>query len=812
MCKARLWGGWLLFGLIACPLWGVRDGYVLIGDGRLEQTIYVNGIRERVLREAVVEMESVLRAMVPDGLEGAEGSAAMVRIVIGRPPEGAGGIVVDPDAFPIVWASPAPDTVVWEAGSDRLVIAGRGGEGTALAIYRFLNREGGVRWYWPGDLGREVPVRRDWIVPVGRVVDQPAFESRTITGLVGEDARIWGFRNGLRSHYPGLHGLQRIFTEPVFRENPDWAAIPFDPSDPPGEGSRFWNQQPNLANPDVAAHVAAVARSRFAEDPGLRSFSIGVADNLRYGDRSEVNEIVEPRRWFRGQPVYTDLIFGFANQVAELVAPEFPDRSLVALAYQWGEAVPRIPLHPMVVPLLTADRAGGYAVDFTVEDQDLIRAWRAKGTRRMAIYEYWHGIPHLFPRQAMVLWAARLRDARESGVELFRGELNPLWGLDGAKPWVLVRLLWDPSMDVKVLEREFYGDFFGPAGPAVDAFFDEAEGVWMRQRGYPYWIRYYDDENGPLIFDDVVLDRMAIWLQRAREALKDSARPRYRERLAVIEVAFGLFRELHRLQRIRADLLRADDATGLGSLNDFADQWWRNFGEGDDWLMPTLRGRFRHLTVPTEHHLGLALAGDLEQRARLWQELRKSAVNADIIQLLDTAENDDWEILSGREAWLEGIGPEKRDGLDGDAFAMLDRWEAAVDPFEPFRASLDPEAGRVRMERALASGIRQRVPVEAGDWLWLSARIAARVSPGNRTSLFVRWFDGEGRNRIKSLPTTLPLGEFGVDEGGRDLHLVVKVPEGITDAEVYVSTVYQQPGDFLEITDATIRYRRVLPD
>ncbi len=804
MCKARLWGGWLFLVAIVLPSEGAVDGYPLIYDGKLEQTIYVQGMEERVLREAVLEMKAVFERMVPHVAEDETVSSPYVRVVIGRPPDGARGIIVDPDSFPVVLTNPEPDTVVWDASPGRLVISGRGIEGTALAVYRFLDREGGVRWFWPGDLGREIPVRRHWTVPTGRVVDQPVFESRTISGLRGRDATVWGFRNGLRSHYPGLHGLQRIFSEAVFRENPEWAAIPFDPEAPPGEGSRFWKQQPNLANPEVAEYVGKFVWKRFSENPQLRSVSVGVADNLRYGDRAEVRNWVEPRRWFRGQPVYSDLIFGFANRVAEKVEDRFPERYLMALAYQWGEAVPVGPVHPMVIPLLTADRAGGYAVEFTVEDQELIREWRAKGTRRMSIYEYWHGLPHLFPRQAMVLWAARLRDARESGVELFRGELNPFWGLDGAKPWVLVRLLWDSDRDVKILEREFYGEFFGPAGMAVDAFFDAAEGVWMRQRGIPYWIRYYDDENGPLIFGEEVISEMGRWLERARGALEGSDRVDYGKRLAVVEQAFGLFRELWHLQAVRGDLLRSGDPSGLGVFATAVDGWWERYGEAGSGLEPSLRGRYRHVTIPVEHHLGVALAGGEDERLRMRREIEMLDEFQDCIEILDTFKVEDWDLVSGREEWEESVSGFGGRGLDSGGFKLGGPWEEAVDPFEFFEATICAEEGMVRLENALASGIRQRVKVAEGDWLWVSATIVSQVSPGNRSSLFVRWFDAEGRNLIKSLPTTLPIGEFG-DESGRGLHLVVPVPDGIVEAVVYVSTVYQQPGDYMEIRDPVIR-------
>ncbi|MGF1531413.1 MAG: DUF4838 domain-containing protein [Puniceicoccaceae bacterium] len=760
-----------------------------MSKGKASLRLFVDEMEKQEIRSAVFEMQRCLVEMV--GRDSVE-----VRLVSRLPEPGEEGVVISRRSFPLVLSEVGSDTAVWEAASGRLVISGQDARATARAVYRFLDHEGGVRWFWPGELGRHVPRRWNWRVPEGRVVLTPAFESRHLTGLRGPVNSRWGEQNGLFNHHRGLHGLQRIFSERIYLENPDLAAVPFNPEKPPGGGSTFWRQQPNLASAAVAKKVAAAARDYFEARPEAESFAIGVADNLGYGRRPEVLARIREGEWFRGRPVYTDLIFEFANGVARELEKTHPGKLLTSLAYLWGEQSPEIELHPSVVPLLTADRGGGYNVGFTVEDQELIQRWAAKQTRKLAVYEYWHGMPHLFPRQAMVLWAARLRDIREAGVTIFRGELNPHWGLDGAKPWVLVRLLEDPFQDVKVLEGEFYGDFFGPAGPALNAYFDHAEGAWMRQRGYPHWIRYYNAENGPFLFAGEDLAVMETWLKRAEEALQKSREPRYHERLEVVKEGFWVFKELHALQQERERLLMAEDPAGLASFLERATAWEMR-AQGQmvaREYRPDFRGLHRYLSLPVGNFLSLA-QGDARFRWSLEGELSRTAVPLAgyFLELLSDLER--MELVEEMEDW----GWPDRDGevMDAWTFQSGGAWSFDGEPFEPFRGVLMEGGQLLRLEGATASGLSRLISVEGSDLVGVSVRMRASISLGNRSYFFLRWIDQGGRVRVQSLPVVLPL--VGSEERLREYHLVAAVPEGMVAAEVVISATYQQPADFLEV-------------
>src|SRR5262249_28465179 len=108
------------------------------------------------------------------------------------PGSGPGKIVIlqsiPPDAPPSL--SKSPDAFWIDASNGTIRIAGGSSTGLAYGIYRFLERDAGVRWFLPAPDGEFVPQRRDLSVSEGSEYSQPAFPMR----WVGNG--VWGLRNG----------------------------------------------------------------------------------------------------------------------------------------------------------------------------------------------------------------------------------------------------------------------------------------------------------------------------------------------------------------------------------------------------------------------------------------------------------------------------------------------------------------------------------------------------------------------------------------------------------------------------------------
>ncbi|MGE9290045.1 MAG: DUF4838 domain-containing protein, partial [Puniceicoccales bacterium] len=506
----------------------------------------------------------------------------------------------------------APDPIGWEFG-----------------LYTLLDEYGGVRWYWPGEEGTYTPTRERWKIPYGTYDYEPAYVSREFTGLRSRDEKVWGRRNRLLGTFSFMHNLRRIFDREFFLENPEALAVEWDPADPPGPGEGLWKAQPDLSSGIVVDAAAAAAIEAFRTDPSRVSFALGTNDNTEFGSSPGIDEWTRPMRYFRDLPDYSDLVFQFMNRVADKVSPEFPDRYLGCLAYMWSENVPDFPVHPTVLPYLTADRSQGYDVEFTEEDRELIRRWAAAGPRMIGIYDYIHGAPHPFPRRANLLIGQRIRDSYEAGVRAYRGEVAPIWPFHGDVPWAMARMLWDPALDPGELEAEFLRDFFGPAAAPMGKFYDRARQVWMNQRGSAVWIKYFYDENGIGIYSAEDLEEMTRFLEEARDEGEGTD---ISLRVASVWDSWQLTLAAANYYEARSRLVReSSDLSGVAALYSYfaARQRWDAIGRkvvGLPWSRQASRTRFT-FSDPTYHATRSLLDNlDSEEREGVIEQLKLEAL------------------------------------------------------------------------------------------------------------------------------------------------------------------------------------------
>ncbi|HEY0966871.1 MAG TPA: DUF4838 domain-containing protein [Opitutaceae bacterium] len=312
---------------------------------------------------------------------------------------------------------------------------------------------------------------------------------------------------------------------------------------------------------------------------------------------SETSSLTAATSWFRSRPNYSNLVFTFMNRVAERVAPLHPDKYLGALAYYWSESAPDFPVHPNVMPFLTADRSQGYDAAFRAEEAALQARWsRALGAvpaglevggskledqfrqarrtapdqsvdegsgkrtpnlqpstsnlrgavqPRLGLYDYLYGYGFLIPRIHVSLIAPYLREARRLGFTDYYAEMVPNWGLDGPQPWLVAQLLQDPEADSGTLLDEYYTRYFREAAGPMRRFFEECERLWLEQPGSVYWLKHYRNESQAALFPPAACAAL-------RRSLDDAARrarsPEVAQRVAFVSDAFGLterFSTLH---------------------------------------------------------------------------------------------------------------------------------------------------------------------------------------------------------------------------------------------------------------------------
>jgi len=117
-----------------------------------------------------------------------------------------------------------PEGLVIQTAPHRVYLAGNGA-GKTWAIYEFLERYVGARWYFPGDMGRSVPASRTIAVPAVYLTDAPFYRMRELWPVVsnpktGTGTDMRGLHQALRSGNSWPINLQ-VHT-PNYAKNEDY--------------------------------------------------------------------------------------------------------------------------------------------------------------------------------------------------------------------------------------------------------------------------------------------------------------------------------------------------------------------------------------------------------------------------------------------------------------------------------------------------------------------------------------------------------------------------------------------------------------
>jgi Domain of unknown function (DUF4838) len=639
-----------------------------------------------------------------------------------------------------------------------------------------------ARWFMPGELGYEPGAEPP---PPG----PRAYLTRTFYGIDGIDGGEWSRHNGLG---PGLlfsHNLATIFPPSLYDAHPEFFAWIDGERARPRATHINWN--PELGAPATADFAAAAANHYFESKPDATSFSVGINDALRYGDSPETRRWVFPPRYFRNMPVYSDLVFNFANEVAARVATRHPDKLIGALAYYWTEQAPSFPLNPQVAPFLTADRSLLFDRAFRREESALEKSWARSGAKRLGLYDYIYGYGFLVPRMHTATLARHLREARRTGFTDYFAELNTNWGLDGPQPWLAAQLLQDPEQSPRALLEEYYRRYFRRAAGPMRGFFAECETLWTGQGGPVYWLKHYRNDSQAALFPPAARRRLRALLDAAARAARGD-RP--------VEARVALVSDAFRVSERYVEFVEARDALGRAVLA----------AEG---RQPAALKELaiRRATDRTARQSFVATLADV-------RAARPSALTPAIpvdFQRSDWGPSADWLLAGGlpppgRElledaGWRGPITPGLR--LAGLLYepGLTDSWQARTEPWQGLVARLlgDGTSPRtLRLENNKTSAFEQGVacpPTGSGTASW---EFSGRISQTNQVFFRVLWFDAT-QAPCGETTVQIPSGEW---QSAKPV-IPLQAPNGAAYIGFAMNLLHQQVGDWLEIRNVSLTWR-----
>ncbi|PXA03657.1 hypothetical protein DDZ13_10185 [Coraliomargarita sinensis] len=778
-------------------------------------------------------------------------------------------------------------------------------EGLANGLYAICRELLGLRWYWAGELGFETVGEPADTFPDRVWREEPAFVQRALHPVNSD----FGRRNGLNRVYSFNHNLARIFDADVYEAHPEVFAEIGGERRPP-RGSAGTDPQPDFTHPLAVELAAEAARAHFAANPEANSFSLSINDNSLFdeGERtaravvkggdfewegkkveggnvrkcegglagdsgveaarleaaqlesrtkssqespavtSEATKDLGEVEYFRGRPNYTDLVFGFMNQVATRVfdprndqlriadsripevspttdhcAPSTAAKApfLTALAYYWTEQSPSFKIHPQVMPVLTSDRAQWHDPAYRAQDKALIDRWANSGAGRIATWDYYFGAPYPYPRQFTQWIGESIAYLHGAGVDVFYSQLPSVWGLDGPKAWLTAELLRDPRQDVGALLDEYYREFFGAAAEPIREFYRIAEQTRNERAGTANWIKFYKDEAGIELFDKAKLQRMRECLDRAEALLAKDSGPyfgklastsgastgidRFKKRVQVVSEAFAYtesYADYHRsrlalVDEAMARLNRSAAREGASALLDARSEYLRAKQSFDD-LKGSLAAR--------PMHGGFKLFNRLAQSDPM-PLVRAALAHAGIVP--EDSDEEQRSMLQARQAGearyiRAGVNPGlKHDGVErrnflGPNLPVVEGWGIEYRASEGLNitAARGQEAAGLRIEHADIVGLTKTYPVLGEKTYLLEIDASWQVSPDNRTRIQLNWKSADGQSLRTDIPLRLPNGDSG---GIQKLQFVFQSPVNAYDLKFAIVTNRQYEGDFLEI-------------
>lgn len=624
---------------------------------------------------------------------------------------------------------------------------------------------------------------------------------------------VWRQRHRLDGRFRPNHNLHRLLDNDLLESHPEWFPLLGGQRTPLSGGK---GPQPNLAAPGLAGHVAAQARAFWRGNPDNPTFSVSITDSVRFDTSAATRAVVEPIRYFRRRPDYSDLVFQFSNRVAiEVFGPQEDaaaglrggpgrspsgktDRYLTAYAYFWAENVPSFAaeggLHPQLLPYLTSDRAQWWHPEYRENDRDLIERWGRAGTRIIGGRDYFNGQGFFIPRYYPELTVEFIRHLHRNRGRAYYAEGRPIWGFQAPLFWLAAQLLWEVDADAESLQSYFFESMYGPAAPAMRAFFDRCEEIWMNQEGHWQWLKYFRHPSQAVLFPPETGDELWSILMQAYAAVGGDPGAQYPFTAETPSVW-----STHSLYRARVALtMQALDFMRVAARYYFA---WKACAANP---LASVEDRER---FARDFEAWQIVRAELERREDIGGNSPRWSARERLLHLqpgdrvdLPPPERRAFRLLLD-EVLLEG-------DVRGLSAWQLGRvrlnngWTAAAQPYENFEMRRIPGAGPVggalQVRNSNYLSLYQWVEVIPGRELQLGLQVRGRVSPGSWTGLYLAFFDEDGRqlgwDRVDEIPP-------GMHADWIPLAIRETVPAEAQRAFVALRVLHQPPGDWVLLAE-----------
>ncbi|MEP6466787.1 MAG: DUF4838 domain-containing protein [Parafilimonas sp.] len=363
---------------------------------------------------------------------------------------------------------PGEEGIVLKTFNKDVYIIGGTGNGVNNAVYEFLEKYLGCRYYTsdavliPQNKNPFIPSNINYsytpVIKYRYVYSWPAFQ--------GEYAgwnKLQNTPGQIKTPPVGLW-VHSMFTlvppQKYFATHPEYFAL--------RNGIRVKTQL-NLTNPDVLSIAKQSLDSIIKKNPQATIFSVSQMDN------SDYCECDDCKRKARETGSQSGVILDFVNKLAA----DFPDKIISTLAYNYSRSAPTNITPAKNVNIMFCATGVNRAVPF-INDKSQgsvysdLNAW-SKLTNNIFFWDYIVDFRHLylpFPTYQTLQPNIQFIASNKIIYTFQNG-----WGFRGSdmtelKTYLISQLLWNPDIDVKATRDEFVKFYYGEAAPYILQYLD----------------------------------------------------------------------------------------------------------------------------------------------------------------------------------------------------------------------------------------------------------------------------------------------------------------------------------------------------
>ncbi|MBO4646843.1 MAG: DUF4838 domain-containing protein [Lentisphaeria bacterium] len=382
---------------------------------------------------------------------------------------------------------------------------------TLFGVYEFLERFGGVRYYFPGEIGTIVPKKKDWTLPAIDITDRPDAQYRWIycvdssarvglgtskylyPGLKNPNPTTWrnSTVNGIRSCH-GLNDLELV--KRFSKTHPEYFAML--PNGDRHNGTKIttaFNRNGHLCYSSeelkevIYQDAAACLTGKPASSRGISRWAsrwntwhvdLAPNDGMYWCQCPKCKKIQE-----QGKQAMSDHIWGFVIDIANRLKKNGISGYVMNDSYGVFKPVPSMPVPDNVMVGVALSGPWSMRHERTREAGfQRLRSWSKAINGKVKIWTYPTKaaaeipyIPNFTPRAVGAFYQAAKNDIFGSFVE----SGSDRWMFGFLNSYVCSKVLWDWNTDVEKLIDEHCRLMYGKAAPQMSKFYTELENLWM---------------------------------------------------------------------------------------------------------------------------------------------------------------------------------------------------------------------------------------------------------------------------------------------------------------------------------------------